>query len=239
MLLEKLVEYQIPFYAMAATVALGLLGKLVAQVTLKRMIKEAENIHNSNHKLMKLIKAKYEHANMISDRVKNVDAFVDKYLYEYRVLGIRFYSWQALEQKCMWGTIAFGILGAAANYLDAGMTETVFRYLAWTGILGMVLFLLHVMTSEKRRLRATRNYIVDYLENVCAHRYVKMQQKEVTKEAEEVAEEPVTEAVLKEEVVKSVEDSEKTKREAAVKEAEEKRISQEIQIRKILEEFLA
>ena len=92
MLLEKLVEYQIPFYAMAAAAALGLLGKLIAQVTLKRMIKEAENIHSSNHKLMKLIKAKYEHANMVSDRVKKVDAFVDKYLYEYRVLGMRFYK---------------------------------------------------------------------------------------------------------------------------------------------------
>ena len=236
MLLEKLVEYQIPFYAMAAAAALGLLGKLIAQVTLKRMIKEAENIHSSNHKLMKLIKAKYEHANMVSDRVKNVDAFVDKYLYEYRVLGMRFYSWQTLEQKCMWGTIAFGILGAAANYLDAGMTETVFQYLAWTGILGMTLFLLHVVTSEKRRIRAARNYIVDYLENVCAHRYVKMQKKEISEEDET---EPVAEEVLKEEVVKALEDSEKAEREAAAKEAEEKRFSQEMQIRKILEEFLA
>ncbi len=239
MLLDNIVEHKIFLYAMVVMAGIGLVGKFIAQITLKRMIREAENIHKSNHKLMKLVKAKYEHANMVSDRVKNIGVFVDKYLYEYKVLGISFYTWQSWELKCMWATISLGVLGMALQYLQGGMGEMVFQYIAWTGVLTMVLFLLHVMTNAKRKAGAARTYIVDYLENVCAHRYAKMTQHEQTEKAEETEKEPLQAEALQAEVATAVEKEEAQDKIALQKEAEEKRISQEIRIREILEEFLA
>ena len=41
---------------------------------------------------------------MISERVENVGAFVDKYLDEYKVAGIRLHTWRRLEKLAagMW-----------------------------------------------------------------------------------------------------------------------------------------
>lgn len=72
------------FYLMIAVGVIGVLAKLVNQVTLRRLVKASGNMSKSTHKLMKLVRAKYEHACMIHDKVDNVGAFVEKYIYEYR-----------------------------------------------------------------------------------------------------------------------------------------------------------
>ena len=43
---------------------------------------------------------------------------------------------------------------------------------------GILLYLLHLTTDEKYSVSVVRNYMVDYLENVCLHRYEKAYQKE-------------------------------------------------------------
>ena len=84
-MLETLVQNQIIFYAMGVAAGIGVLSKLVAHITLRRMVKAASRMNKSNHKLMRLVRAKFEHASMVSDKVQNVEAFVKKYVYEYRI----------------------------------------------------------------------------------------------------------------------------------------------------------
>ena len=232
MLLKNIAGYRIFLYAMVVVAIVGIIGKIVAQITLKRMRKEAENIHKSNHKLMKLIKAKYEHANIKSDRVKNISVFVDKYLNEYKICGISLYTWQTWELKCMWLIIVLGIMGAVSEYLQGGMSEAVFQCVAWMGVCSMVQLLLYVMENGRIKVAASRTCMIDYLENVCAHRYEKLAKEVPFKEMEK---EPIKIEELKEEVEKENEQEKALMQ----KEAEEKRISQEIRIREILEEFLA
>ena len=45
--------------------------------------------------------------------------------------------------------------------------------------LGILILLVHMATDEDYQLEAARNYMVDYLENVCLHRYEKAYQKEL------------------------------------------------------------
>jgi len=227
MWVQTVVEHRIPLYLLGAILGIGVIGHLIAQITLKRMIKEAENIHSSNHGLMKLVKAKFEHATMRSGRVNNVAAFVDKYLYEYRVLGLRFLTWQYIEIKCLWISVGIGVLGASLQYLYGGMGEMVFQYGAWTGISSMILFLLYVMSGADRKIQAIRTYVLEYLENVYVCRYVKIE----SEEGKRIETEEIQEEVLKEEVTKAVKEAEK--------EEEEKDTSREMRIREILEEFLA
>ena len=65
-------------YVMAAVGILGVLAKIVNRMTLYRLIKAAGNMPKSTHKLMKLVKAKYEHACMAHESVENVGVFVEK-----------------------------------------------------------------------------------------------------------------------------------------------------------------
>lgn len=172
-MLTTIMEYHIVFYAMVVMGGLGILAKLIAHITLKRMIKEASNMNKSTHSLMKLVRAKFEHACMISDRVENVDAFVEKYIYEYRTVGMRLYTWRHMEKLMIWLYGLLATAGTSLTYLQDGIDETMLTYAIW-GIAGViVLFLLHIATDENYQLEAARTYMVDYLENVCAHRYAK------------------------------------------------------------------
>ena len=218
-MLEMILDKQIFFVLMGIFTVLGLAGKWVANASLKRLVRAAGNMGKSAHPLMRLVRAKFEHACMISERVENVGAFVDKYLYEYKVAGIRLHT-----------------TGAAG----AG--------------LGILILLVHMATDEDYQLEAARNYMVDYLENVCLHRYEKAYQKELkvmTPEApaavasvaavEEAKEPEVKEAEVKAAEIKATEIRETPAREPSMVEAPETlpETPKDVLIRQILEEFMA
>lgn len=227
-MLETIVKQQIIFYAMGILMALGIVAKLVSHFTVRRMVKAAAEIHKSNHRLMKLVKAKFEHASMISDKVQNVEAFVDKYIYEYKVLGIRLVAWRSFTKKVLWLISILGVFGIFESYRIGGMSDLTLQYVQWTGIYILFLLLLGFVAEETSRLEAVKNYMVEYLENVCIHRYAKKNQavQEVEIEEEEIVEEPQEDFTKEAELIEEVQE-------------EEKKNEQEMRIRAILEEFLA
>lgn len=219
-MLEAIVKHGIIFYAMGIMMVLGIFAKVISHLTVRKVVTEASEIQKSNHRLMRLIKSKFEHASMVSDKVQNVKAFVKKYLYEYKVLGMKLDTWRGLQRKTVWLLAAFGLLGVFMSYLVHGMAEQTFQYISWTGILTVILSVIHIITDETIKLKAAENYIVDYLENVCVHRYEKTNQNMYQAAKLEVPEM---------EIEKEVEVEEKSK----------ERAEQEKRIRAILEEFLA
>ena len=64
-------------YLMAGIGVLGILAKIINQLTLYRLVRAAGSMPKSTHRLIKLVRAKYEHACMIHYSVVNVDAFVE------------------------------------------------------------------------------------------------------------------------------------------------------------------
>lgn len=217
-MLETIVKHGVIFFAMGAMMGLGVFAKIISYITVRKVEREASEIQKSNHKLMRLVKAKFEHASMVSDKVQNVEAFVKKYLYEYRVLGVRLVTWQGLQKKAIWLLGASGIVGTLSSLQVQGMNEQTFQYISWTGILLVLLSVIQVMSDEKTRLEAAKNYMVDYLENVCIHRYEKVNQ--AIQEAEDINIPEMPEVREEPEISKE-------------------RVEQELRIRAILEEFLA
>lgn len=227
-MLETIVSKQIIFYAMGILMALGIMAKLISHFTVRRMVKAAAEIHKSNHRLMKLVKAKFEHASMVSDKVQNVGAFVDKYIYEYKVLGVRLVAWRTVPKKVLWLISILGVFGIFESYRVGGMNDLTLQYVQWTGIYVLFLLLLGFVTDETSRLEAIKNYMVEYLENVCIHRYAKMNQsiQETTVEEEDAVESPQEENTKEAELLEE-------------EQSEQKKSDQEMRIRAILEEFLA
>ena len=82
-MLEIILDKHVIFVLMGILTVIGIVSKLIANVTLKQLVRAAGNMNKSTHPLMRLVRAKFEHACMISDTVENVRVFVDKYLYEY------------------------------------------------------------------------------------------------------------------------------------------------------------
>ena len=190
-MLETIIARQVVFYVAGAVAAIGIIAKLVAGISLKRLVGASSNMSKSNHALMRLVRAKFEHACMVSDKVQNVRAFVEKYVYEYRIIGLRLHSWRRLERTAIWLYALVCAFGAGAEYYVGGPGDAVYQY-AIVGAAGVVvLFLIHIMTDEKYQLEAAKVYMVDFLENTYAHRYVKTNQKEIqvtVQKAEDISE---------------------------------------------------
>ena len=222
-MLETIVKQQTYLYFIGALVGISAWTKMVSILTTRKMVRAAEEIHSSNHRLMKLIKAKFEHANLVSDRVQNVEAFVNKYVYEYKVFGMRLHTWQAIPKRIFWIIALMGVLMCFESYQLFGMKEVTLQTIQWTSICLVVNFMLAFLFDENTSINASKNYMVEYLANVCAHRYAKK-----VEEVEEVEEEPVPE-VVEEEVCLAQE----------IEEESYKKSEQEKRIRAILEEFLA
>lgn len=254
---------EIIFYAMGIVLGISLLAKLISTITVRRMVKEAAEIQKSNHKLMKLLKAKFEHASLVSDRVQNVGAFVDKYIYEYKVMGIRLNTWRGIPRKMFFVDLILGVFLVCESIRTNGLAESTVGYIQWTSIFILLFALVQFVSGENVRLDAARNYMVEYLENVCIHRYAKRHNAAVeetpdetqadaepqdknSKQAETATQEttPIKNSNQTEDAEPATPAENAPKQEPRLQivekmNEEEERSQQEMRIRAILEEFLA
>lgn len=178
-MLEIILDKHVIFVLMGILTVIGIVSKLIANVTLKQLVRAAGNMNKSTHPLMRLVRAKFEHACMISDTVENVRVFVDKYLYEYKVVGMKLHSWRRMEKATAGLCLILGAAGALLEYAVNGMGDMVIKTGAAGAGLAILIYLVHLTTDEEYRMEAVQNYMVDYLENVCLHRYEKAYQKEI------------------------------------------------------------
>lgn len=177
-MLEMILDKHVIWVIIGLGAAAGVVSKCIVNVSLKRLVRGAGNMGKSTHPFMRLVRAKFEHACMVSEKVENVEAFVDKYLYEYRVAGLKLHSLQRMEVTAVGICMAAGLLGEFLEYTGNGMNDEVLTTGAFGIGAGILLYLLHLTTDEKYSVSVVRNYMVDYLENVCLHRYEKAYQKE-------------------------------------------------------------
>ena len=181
-MLELMLDRHVIYVLMGMSAFAGVVSKVVVGRTLRKLVAAAESMGKSNHPLMRLVRAKFEHTCMISEKVENVGVFVDKYLYEYRVGGVRLHAWRRLQMAGAGLCLILGGVGAIISYRIKGATEQT-AVIGGTGVaLALIVFLVHMLTDEEYRLEAVRNYMVDYLENIYQHRYEKTYKKEVLAE---------------------------------------------------------
>ena len=108
-------DSRVIIYLMTGIGVLGILAKIINQLTLYRLVRAAGNMPKSTHRLIKLVRAKYEHACMIHDSVENVDAFVEKYIYEYRGFLFRIHTWRQIEVLSVWFAGILAAVGASVH----------------------------------------------------------------------------------------------------------------------------
>ena len=193
-MLELMLDRHVIYVLMGMSAFAGVVSKVVVGRTLRKLVAAAESMGKSNHPLMRLVRAKFEHTCMISEKVENVGVFVDKYLYEYRVGGVRLHAWRRLQMAGAGLCLILGGVGAIISYRIKGATEQI-AMIGGTGVaLALIVFLVHMLTDEEYRLEAVRNYMVDYLENIYQHRYEKTYKKEVLAEEARSAEARIAES---------------------------------------------
>ncbi len=57
----------------------------------------------------------------------------EKYIYEYRGFLFRIHTWRQIELLSVWFVGILAVIGAALSYMEGGLTETVYQYIAGRG----------------------------------------------------------------------------------------------------------
>ena len=115
-MLELMLDRHVIYVLMGMSAFAGVVSKVVVGRTLRKLVAAAESMGKSNHPLMRLVRAKFEHTCMISEKVENVGVFVDKYLYEYRIGGVRLHAWRRLQMAGAGLCLILGGVGAIISY---------------------------------------------------------------------------------------------------------------------------
>ncbi len=147
-MLETMLEGQALFVVMGTLAAGGVISKCIVNVTLKRLVRAAGNMNKSSHPFMRLVRAKFEHASMISDKVENVKVFVDKYLYEYKVFGVRLHGFRRMETLSAGLCLIVGAAGAGLMYRENGLNDMVWKTGGAGAGLAVLVYLFHLVTDE-------------------------------------------------------------------------------------------
>src|SRR5699024_9928898 len=99
-----------------------------------------------------------------------IDAFVEKYIYEYRGFLFRIHTWRQIEILSVWFAGILAAFGASVLYFTSGFSESVYQYIA-AGIAEVVLLSVVMrLSDEPYKVNAIKMYMVDYLENICTFR---------------------------------------------------------------------
>jgi hypothetical protein len=178
-MVQKLFEEYVFIYSMAGLCLLGILLKIMVSRTYKRLIKASDNMGSTKHKLMKLMKMKFEACYKLKIGVNNVDSFVDKYVYKHKVCGIHLYTWENLGGQllvlCLLVGTVSSVLGLA---YECGKEAILFTF--FTGVLTSSLLIIFEsfinLSAKKNVLKAN---ISDYLENFLK---VRLEQENFTPE---------------------------------------------------------
>ena len=153
---EAVAETGIIFYLMLGVGIVGILAKGMNYVTLHKLVNAAGSMSKSTHKLMKLVRAKYEHACMVHDRVENVNAFVEKYIYEYRGFFLKIHTWRQIQIQSIWFAGILAAIGAVGHFMAHGFCEQVYQYGALGAAEMVALFVISQLSDESYKIERRR-----------------------------------------------------------------------------------
>ena len=235
--LTYLYQNNILIYAMLGIGILGLLADIICNAIYRKLWKASFDMGNSENKLLKLMRLRFETCYQLKLRVNNVDSFVDKYVNRHKVCGIYLCTWERICGQMIALCMAIAIIGSfLAYYYNCG--KQVFLYTLGMGIImGTMLITFQIVfdISKKKRVLYcnVKEYLENYLKAKLENELLSPEEMEAYRNAyfEENRTEKKKERILA--AKKEREEARKTKMELAAAKEQEKIIEE------ILREYLA
>lgn len=157
-------------YLLAVICLLGIVSKVIAKNSYKRMIKETNNMAITKNKYLRNLKQKAEDAYRVSQGIANTRAYLEKQLFEAKVGVLTPAGWAGLSSQMNWlCLLAGGVLSFLAYWYRCDS-----YYIVLYGTAGILAAVLNIMVENGTGLENRRQQLLaglqDYLENSLWHR---------------------------------------------------------------------
>lgn len=148
----------------------------IMTLSLKDYVKASANMKTTKKKVMLNLKNQFETIYDMEYRVRNVSAYVDKYLLKLRFLGITFSTWEKMPALSAGVTTLMAGGMAFYTYNTKGSIETLIEILFSYAVVLACLFLSHHIFGIKSKKQQMQVQLVDYLENYLTNRVMRNQE---------------------------------------------------------------
>lgn len=162
---QFMVDKRLILYVMGAVTAAGVFSKLLVWAAYRKLCRQSCHMAAAEHPLLKNIRLRFEEAEGFSSGVYNVDAFVDKYVYEYKIGGIYLFTWERLCGQTCAIVVLISLFASLAGYFLKSGQGSVLSTLMAGGVSAVLLISMEFLLREDDRHLYLVTEIKDYLEN--------------------------------------------------------------------------
>lgn len=152
-------------YVLLGLLVLGIVCSVIPAVSYRKMIKEADLMGTSNHKLIKYIKLKFSSYFKLGMIPENTGALVNKYVDKYKIGPMSIHRWEQTGRILGIVTLIAGLCVSAYKYSTT--TEIIPSVTALSMTVAAVLIL--AVVRQWQNFSGKRNHLVwdieDYLDN--------------------------------------------------------------------------
>ncbi len=153
------------YYFIGIVTFIGLLLPLVLHFKLKGLIHAAEHPGKSEHPLIKVMLNKFTACYKVKVGVNNVDNFVDKYVYTYKIGGFYLFTWDKICGQPAWILLYGCFIQLIVDYFYFGGKETDLSTIGIGVAASGLLMLYNHLFDRMDKLRVFGKEMADYLEN--------------------------------------------------------------------------
>ena len=153
------------YYFIGIVTFIGLLLPLVLHFKLKRLIRAAEHPGKSEHPLIKVMLNKFTACYKVKVGVNNVDNFVDKYVYTYKIGGFYLFTWDKICGQPAWILLYGCFIQVIVDYFYFSGKVTDLSTIGIGVAASGLLMLYNHLFDRMDKLRVFGKEMADYLEN--------------------------------------------------------------------------
>lgn len=163
-MIGQVIENKVLIEIIVAICGLSIILKAAIAFRYGHLIKEADDMGNSNNKFLKKIKHRFSKEYDNSYSVNNVGVFVDKYMYQMKIMGFKPSVWEGFGTFILVLCLLLGSLGALWSY-ENGTERDVTIYIIAAVVSAGALVLIDSLINTQRRREHLHVNMCCYLEN--------------------------------------------------------------------------
>ncbi len=163
--MKSIIEQYMLVYGMIVLGVVGIVLKVIVSCVYNHLIHASDKMGNSDNKLMKLIRLKFETCYQLRIGVHNVESFVDKYVYRYRVMGVLLTTWENLSGQILILSMLYGTATVVSAIMTGVSQEALFVHFFTAIAVCAVLVLMDSIINLSVKHKRLQINIVDYLDN--------------------------------------------------------------------------
>lgn len=166
----QLLQNGTALYALAAICVIGMISKVMAKNSYKRMIKETNNMAVTQNKYLRGLKQKAEDAYRVNQGIANSRVYLEKQLFDAKIGFMTPAGWAGFSNQMNWLCL---LAGGALSFL-AYWYRCDSYYIVLYGTAGILAAVLNIIVENGTGLEARRQQLLaslqDYLDNTLWHR---------------------------------------------------------------------